>query len=812
MTTRTPPTPASLAARPGRRAPWLASLLFGVLAGLVASPSARAQFEPPPLPAGDIAELRVSGTRRVEESAVLNVLGMSVGDRLERAAIRRDILAVRGLATGGTPFFDDVQIDVEEGPNGLIVTVIVAEKPIVETLDYRFVSGDDLEDEITEVVDIEAGDVFDLADVAENVRKIEELYREEGYFLAEVAYEWQRLESGDVGLTFVVTEYDEVEVRRVAFVGNEAISDDELRANIATREGDLMGFLSGAGVFNEEEFDNDRHRVRLYYYDNGYIDAEVGAPTVELSRDLTEIYITIPVTEGEQYSVDSVEVTGDLLIPAEQIMQDFVGVAPDEIFSSSAVRQDIERISTYYRDHGYANVNVNLVPRANPETRRVALSYDIQRGEQVYIGRITISGNNTTRDEVIRREMRIHESDLYNYTNIQRSRARIERLGFFESVTVREVATSEPNVANLAIEVAERSTGQFQVGAGFSSVESFIATATIAENNLFGRGQSLSLQASISALRTIFSLGFSEPYLFGTRWQFGFEIFNREILFTDFTRTSLGFNLTGGYPITDDVTVSVTYQLESVDVEPGGRTGRRDRQISNLFQGGLTSSVQTGVQWDTRNNRLFPSAGFLQSASVELADDIFGSENEFLRLRFISRWYYELLESVVLKVNGSLGYVATTDSSQPVPIFERFFIGGPNSVRGFERATLSPTTPVASDPNDPSSGLGDFPVGGNKELVFNVEIEFPILTAIGIRGVVFFDAGNAFGQEQAYTLDLDLFHPDADRYDDVLRTAVGVGLRWFSPIGPLRFEWGFPLQPLESEEPYVFEFSVGNFL
>jgi outer membrane protein insertion porin family len=486
-------------------------------------------------------------------------------------------------------------------------------------------------------------------------------------------------------------------------LGNEAISDEELQSVLATRPGQLLGFLSGAGVFNETEFGNDRRRIRSYYYDNGYVDVDVGEPQVELSRDLSAIYITIPIAEGEQYSVRSVAVSGDLLVPADQLMADFVQVQPGQIFSSSGVRQDMERISLFYKDHGYANVNVNLGTDRDAENQDLAITYDIQQGEPVYVRRITVSGNQTTRDEVIRREMRIDESDLYNATNIRTSEARISRLGFFETVEIREVTTNDPAQMDLEVAVIERPTGQFQVGAGFSSVESFIATATVSQNNLFGRGQSLSFQASLSALRTIFSLGFQEPYLFGTRWQFGFEIFNREILFTDFTRTSTGFNLTLGHPITDDIIVSGTYQLEDVDVEAGGRSGRRDRQLSNLFQGGLTSSIETSVLWDTRDNRLFPSNGFMQRASVEVADEYLGSENEFVRLTLISRWYLELIEAVVVKFNANLGIISTTDPNRPVPIFERYFLGGPNSVRGFERATLSPREPVAADPNDPAS-------------------------------------------------------------------------------------------------------------
>jgi outer membrane protein insertion porin family len=790
----------------------LAPALALAFAALAAPASAQAPLPLPVLPPGDVVEIVIEGTRRVEVGAVRNAIGTEVGRPVTRAQIRSDILAIRRLQIGRTPYFDDVVVDVSPTEGGVIVTYRLREKPVIARLDYEFLGDDDLRGDIGNVVDLQVGDIFDLARVRSNIRKIEELYREEGYYLAEAGFTWSVLDDGDIDLRIQITEYEEVEVRRVTFVGNEALSDEQLQGVMATRPGQLLGFLTGAGVFNEAEFANDRTRLRLFYYDNGYVDVDVGDPQVELSRDLAEVYITIPIVEGPQYRVSDVAVRGDLLAPADEIQARFVRTTPGDTFSSTAIRQDIDRISTFYKDQGYATVNVNLGTRRDAAAQTLALSYDIQQGELVYIGRIHIRGNSTTRDEVIRRELRILESDLYSGTAIRVSRARVERLGFFERVEIREVARERAGLVDLEIEVSERPTGQFQVGAGFSSVESFIATATVAQNNLFGRGQSLQLQASLSALRTIFSLGFQEPYFFGTRWQFGFEVFNREILFTDFTRTSTGFSFTLGHPITDDVIASGTYQFETVAVEPGGRSGRRDRRFANLFTGGITSSVRGTILWDTRNNRLFPSRGFLQRVSVELADAIFGSENEFVRISLNSRWYYELLSVIVVKFNAELGWVATTDPARPVPIFERFFLGGPNTVRGFERATLSPREPVASDPNDPSSFLVGFPVGGNKELFFNLELEFPILTAIGVRGVLFADAGNAFAENRGFTLDLDILHPGRRSFDDLLRTAMGFGFRWLSPIGPLRFEWGFPLEPLPGEDSSVFEFSIGNFL
>ncbi|MBN1945510.1 MAG: outer membrane protein assembly factor BamA [Bradymonadales bacterium] len=795
------------------RKPWLwMPLAVLVLTGLPSTVVGQG-LEPPPIPSGPVVEIQVVGTRRVEPQAVRNILGTRRNQPTDRAQIRRDISAILSLRTRtGTPYFEDVQVDIEQTAQGVIVTYILRERPVLVSVDYRFVLDDELKDDITEVVDLEPGDVFDLSRVRDNVRKIEELYREKGYYLAQVDYEWTEVEEGDVRLTMVITEYDEVEVRRVHFLGNERLTDEQLRSVIATRPGDRLGFLTGAGVFNEVEFANDRRRLRAYYYDFGHIDVEIGEPQVELSRDLTEIYITIPIVEGPQYFISEVGLSGDLLEPAPDLMERFIRLASGDSYSSSGVRADVERLSTYYKDLGYANVNVNLVINRDATNRQVNVIYDVQQGDLVYISRIIIRGNKSTRDQVIRREMRIHESDLYSITNIRRSRARIERLGFFETVELREIPTADPQLMDLEVTVSERPTGQFNVGAGFSSVENFIFMATIAHNNLLGRGQNLALQASLSSIRTIFSLGFTEPYFFGTRWQFGFEIFNRQLVYTDFTRSSMGFSLTVGHPITDDVTMSATYQLENVEVEPGGRSGRRDRQIANLFTGGLTSSILGAVYWDTRNNRLFPSRGFLQSASAEIADQYLASENEFIRFRLGSYWYFTLFADVVLKANAIVGFITSTDPNQPVPIFERFFLGGPNSVRGFERASLSPTQSVAYDPSDPDSYLVGFPIGGDKELIFTVEIEFPIIRALGLRGVLFADAGNAFGEGDPFSLTLDFLTEDRDHYYDVLRTAVGLGFRWMSPMGPLRFEWGFPLSPLPGEETSVFEFSVTNIL
>ncbi|MCA9543701.1 MAG: BamA/TamA family outer membrane protein, partial [Myxococcales bacterium] len=321
----------------------------------------------------------------------------------------------------------------------------------------------------------------------------------------------------------------------------------------------------------------------------------------------------------------------------------------------------------------------------------------------------------------------------------------------------------------------------------------------IAQNNLFGRGQNLSLQATLSRIRTIANLRFADDYFMDTRVRFATNVYRFETNFRDFTRSSLGGDLTLGYPLGDDWSVAATYTLEQVDVAQGGFGGRRTNPpIYNLFNNGLTSSMRLAVFYDTRNNRLFPSSGWFVSGSVEEATRYLASENEFTRFRARARYYYPLPYNMVLKANAEWGLIFGPNETG-VPIFERFFVGGPLSVRGFFRNSLGPTIQVP-DTTQGDAGTTQFNVGGTEQMIGNLEFEFPIFQRVGIRGVLFTDMGNALDRTDSLSEQLDQF-----------RYAWGFGIRWFSPIGPLRFEWGFPFEPREGEDSQVFDFSIGNF-
>lgn len=775
----------------------LAALLFSaILLCLPELPSAQAQLQP--IPAGpapvEISKVTVQGHRRSEADAILNVVGSKAQSFLDRGQVQRDIRAIFALG-----FYTDVQVDLSEENGAWVLTYIVNEKSSVRAV--RLEGHDELsQDDIMEVVDIRPFSILDQAKAARNAEKIKDLYIEKGYFLAEVDWRIVDLPNNEVDVLFNIIEKDEVKVAKVTLVGNRALSDDFIKERIETREDNLLGFLSGAGTFNQEAFERDKMRVAQFYYDEGYIKAQVTSSKIELDSERARLSVTIAVEEGERFKVGPVDVSGDFLPdhPKEEI-QKLVSLKEGDWFSSAHLRDTIGRIGEIYKDAGYAYVNIVPNTLVNDEQKIIELSIDIDKGHKVRFGRIQIVGNTRTRDKVIRRELRIYEGEYYSSTDLQRSQRLVNRLGFFETVDLQTSRGDSEELMNVVVEVKEKPTGTFQIGAGFSSIENFVGQAQIAQNNLFGHGQNLSLQATLSSIRTIANLRFADDYFMDTKVRFATNVYRFDTAYVDFTRESLGGDLTFGYPLNDDWSVAATYTLETVTASQGGFGRRRNTPpIDNLFQNGITSSLRGSIYYDTRNNRLFPSDGWFISTSAEQAAGWLLSENQFTRFRVRGRYYYDLGFDMVLKANAEWGLILSPKATG-VPIFERFFVGGPLSVRGFYRNSLGPAIGVP-DSIQGDAGTVPYNIGGTEQILGNLEFEFPIFQRVGIRGVAFLDAGNAFNR--------------ADDYGDKLgdfRFAWGFGVRWFSPIGPLRFEWGLPFHQREGEESYVFDFSIGNF-
>jgi outer membrane protein insertion porin family len=623
-------------------------------------------------------------------------------------------------------------------------------------------------------------------------------------------------------------EKAKVKIRDVQFIGNHSISDDELRLAISTRRQDALSFLNESGVYSQEAFERDLLLVSAHYWDRGYANVKVGTPQLRLSRDKEYMYLSIPIDEGPVFSIGTVNFKGDLIGSAAENLSR-IKMRPGVTFSRTQIAEDREKLSAYYQDQGYAYANVLPLTKVDLPTRKISLTYEVARGKRAYFERINIRGNAKTRDKVIRREMKISEGELFNNTNLETSKRRITALGYFENVVVSTKRGSSDEFVEVNVEVTERPTGTFQIGAGFSSVENFIAQAQISQNNLFGRGQTLAVQAQLSSLRQLFLLRFIEPYLLDTHWTFGFDLYNQSQGFGTFFRNSSGGQLTWGYPLSYEARAFLIYKLEDVSITTGtggianlGATSApiASTSVANLFRGGVTSSVRASLAWDSRNNRLFPTGGWYETAFAEIASQYTGSQNKFLRWGGFVRHYHELWGPFVLHVNGELGVTTSTDPLG-VPISERYLVGGIYDIRGYAPRSLGPQL-VTQLPGDVGQSLGRLPLGGNMQIIFNSEVEFPLFKKVGISGVVFYDMGNAYNLEDRYCSGLQRknsavsikFDPCFRGFDSLtsgLRRSVGFGFRWFSPIGPLRFEWGIPLDPQINEDPLVFEFTIGNF-
>jgi len=779
-----------------------------------------AQAKPAPAPNLTVKRVHFRGNRKVEDDAIRAVIKTKPGVVINQELLRDDVRAI-----WKTGFFEDVQVESTDlkGEGGLAIVFVLKEKPTISKI---YVAGNDEVSltKINEVLDLKKDQVLDLAKLKKNVQKIKELYVEKGFYMAEVDYELKRPAPAEVEVWFRVHEHAKVEVRRVNFVGNKAISDDELREVVVTREGNILSLLTQSGTYREDVFQRDLVLLQAHYWDRGYVQVKVGTPVLELSPDKRSLYITINIDEGEQYRLGKIDVRGDLLEPKEFFLSR-VSVHPGDVFNRSKLSDDLQKLTDLYKDRGYAYVNATPATPVDEKTRTVDVTFEIQKGELVYFERINIHGNTKTRDKVIRRELRIIEGEPYNQALLDYSKRRVNALGYFEKVDISTRRGASDNLMEVNVEVSERPTGTFQIGAGFSSVENFIAQAQISQNNFFGRGQLLTVQAQLSSLRQLFLLQFQDLYFLDTNWTFGFNLFKQDRYLYSFTRSSYGGRLTWGYLLSDDLRLTLTYNWEKVSISNGNvfsglfSAGQRDPipagTLANLLRSGITSSTIGLLSYDTRNDRMFPSRGWYNTLSAEVADKVFLSENIFTRYELAFRYFYPVWGPFIFRAKLEGGLIASRDP-RGVPIFERYFVGGIYDIRGFAPRSLGPVI-HAPGSQAPDALLTPFRIGGNSQVIANAEIEFPLFDKVGIRGVVFTDAGNAFNLEDFYC---QLRPDNVDVSQDpckkpwnleAYRASWGFGFRWFSPIGPLRFEWGIPFRTLPGEQSMVFEFTIGNF-
>jgi outer membrane protein insertion porin family len=784
-------------------------LTFLAAACLAAAPTLPRAAEPV------VSDVRVEGNRRVEADAIRGAMTHKKGRPYDPRAVGKD---VRGIMKLG--LFSDVVIEAEGKKEAPVLVVRVVERPTVK--EAKIVGNDELsKDDLKDAVSLKSGAVLDLSVVQKDVKKIQEKYVEKGYFLAEVSHEVEDKPDNQVEVRYRVNERAKVQVKEVRFIGNAHVSDDDLIAVMQTRPGGYLSFLSSAGTYKEEALQQDVQALQATYLDRGYVTVKVGRPAVALSPDKRFIYVTVAVEEGERYRIGNVKFTGQLL-DQEAKLGKVLRTKKGEWFNRSEVGQDLFALGDVYKDLGYAYANVTPLTDTDAATKVLDLTFEVQPGVMTTFERIEVIGNEKTRDKVIRRELRIFEGERFSGTGLRQSKQRVTALGFFETVEISTKRGSADDKIVAIVEVKERPTGTFQIGAGFSSYENFILTGQIAQQNFFGWGQTLSLQVQWSSVRQLGQIQFVEPYFLDTRWTFAFDLYMTEGIYTTFTRRSAGGSMTWGYELSglqewwpfarhlEDMRLFATYTNERVDVTASSLSTTTRAQFSS----GTTSSGRLSLQWDKRDNRLFPSKGVFVTVSGEFAPpllaprELFGSEvNLFTRYAFDARFYHPIVWGVVARAKLTLGFIRDWDRDHPLPISELFYVGGINSVRGYPYLSIAPRQRVMGVPG-PTSYSTEIAVGGDKQAILNLELEFPLFQAVGVRGVVFADMGNAFAQGKWSDPAVPMS----------LYKSFGLGFRWISPIGPLRFEWGFPLDRRKDpitrqyiDEPLDFQFTIGNF-
>lgn len=731
-----------------------------------------------------IKEIEIVGNKRTPSDTIREEMHTRREARLSIDNIDRDIKTLYKLGQ-----FEDIKVESKDVDGGVNLIFIFVEKPLISKISFKGnkkLKSNDLSAEVTQ----RSYGVLDEEEVAKSIENIRAAYAKKGYYLAEVDYHLDTINEEEAELVFDIKENQGVAVRRIMFIGNKVFDDDELRDVVKTRKKGAFSFLTGSGKYDEELLRHDMMMLTYFYLNHGYLKVKVSPPKSTISKDKRYIFITYQIHEGKQYRISEISIEGDILTTHEELMLD-LKTKPGEIYSQRVLDQDLMNLTDRYGDEGYAYANI--VPQTIPddETLTADINISISKGNRITIERINIYGNTTTRDKVIRREMQLKEDDRYSERLLRKSKENLMRLGYFEEVNFATPRGSGDDTMILNVTVKEKPTRSFNIGAGFSSVEHFIFNASVNWQNFLGYGISTSVSAELSKIRQLFMLSVSDPYFLDTEWIAGFSAYRNAYRYTDFRREATGGDLTLGHRFFDNFAAYLGYQAEHVAVSGFSYAVP---QIFRQNSSGLTSALSLTVSRDTRNNRLFPTKGLYNSVVQEASGAKLGGDNDFYRMNFRTMFYEPIWKSIIFRHFFRIGYIKSLND-KPVPLFERFFTGGVNSLRGYNPNTIGPKLRI---PRTPGGKEENFVYGGDKLLLFVTELELPIYEKAGIKAVAFFDAGNAFSEDEDYSF-------------NNLRLDYGFGLRWNSPMGPLRFEFGIPIDKQPGEESMVFNFTIGNF-
>ncbi len=735
-----------------------------------------------------IASIDVRGNEILDDDVVLMRLKLQPGDPYDPRVVNEELKNLYQLG-----YFDDIQISLEESAEGKKLIITVKEKPLIQAITVE--GAEELDaDDLLAAIATKTGAVLNPRVLAEDMGKIRELYRKDGFYNAKIDYRLDQADAKRARLNIVVVEGKKLYVTDIVIQGAKELSPSDLKDELALSERGMFSWITGTGVLREEILDRDAAALEAYYGNRGFLNAKVGQPEVSYTDD--GITVTFQVDEGDRYKVSTVKFTGDMISAPENLESIVVldDLARDkEYLDRSVMRSDLQKLTAHYSNYGYAFAEADVQMARNEAEKNVDITYVLAKGNKVTIDRVLIEGNTKTRDNVIRREMRLADGDLFSGKDLRRSNARLNKLDFFETVEITPEPTGNPSALNLRVKVKEKPTGQFSAGVGYSSYSQVFFSGQILERNLFGMGYQLGFKGTISAKDSDYTATFWNPNYDDTKLGVGVAVYNTVNEYTYYDKEALGARLLFGYPLGEYTNLSWNYRLERYDIKDVDDDA--DKAISDIEGVNWASALYGAIKRDTTDRRINPSKGMTHQFSVEYAGGLLGGDDAFIKYVADANHYFPLFWSTIAHLHAQAGYIME-NGGKDIPPFERFYLGGMNSVRGYESRSISPVY----DSADASEGYdeGD-EKGGNKSFFFNAEYLIPLHKEMGIMGLVFFDAGKAWDDDE--NIDFDLYK------------SVGAGVRWYSPLGPLRLEYGYPLDKVltDDEQKGRFEFSVGQF-
>ncbi len=729
-----------------------------------------------------IHEIQVEGNKRVQKEAILNKLDLKPGSPFRKSAIGDEIREIYGMG-----YFDDVQIradDVAQGEVDLHITL--KERPSIKKIKFqgnKVFSRDELIDALT----TKSFSVASVGKIRDDIAKMKKMYEKHGYYQPKIAYEIKELSPSEANLIFKIDEGQKAFLTDLVFEGRKSIPEKDLKKIITVKEKGWFWFLDQSGSFTREKLDENRMRLIAYYLDHGFINVQVGAPRVDIHDG--SVKVAYPIREGDRYQVRKVKVEGDLVAPPEKLIA-ALKVKPKSWFKRSLVADDIKDLTKLYNNLGYAYADVAPVQRMNDRYKFLDLTYKINKGQRVSIEKIDIVGNDRTRDKIIRRSLAIGEGDLYNADRIEATKKRLEGMDFFEAVRLKTSPGSKPDLMNLTVEVMEKKTGSLSAGLGYSSQEGAMGNMELKERNLFGMAIVTNVKANLSGRRNTYEGSLTYPWIYDLPLSGTIRGYRSRSNEGNYIRDSDGFSVHLAYPFFGlwSMTTGLGHDSSKLSgmqrvfarsvVDYYKHYGTNAEKFTNLTENALSVNFNR----DTRNNTVIPTAGSRISLGSRYSG--LGGDVTFASYFTEATYYHQLFWRAILKIRGT-GTLLQEVGNNPIPFDRRLLLGGIQSIRGYHPSEIGP--------RDRYGNL----MGGDRSLCSNVECLFPLVTQLKLNGVVFFDAGNAWNSSDSPLL-------------TNVKAGVGVGIRWVSPMGPLRIEYGWKVNPLPGEEPGAFAFAMGQ--